>query len=76
MITGREIREEAKDPTFDLVAHLRASRFSHLGHILRMGQDSLLRRVVVSRGIMHRDGDLFMDAPDHASVERPSFLVN
>jgi hypothetical protein len=35
VITDREIRDEATDPTFDLCMYLR-SRLSHLGHILRM----------------------------------------
>ena len=69
VITGREIREEATDPTFDLRLHLRSLRLSHLGHILRMDHDEPLRRVVCSRGIEHRIGDLFMDAPEHESIE-------
>ena len=69
VITGREIREEAKDPTWDLCANLRSSRLEHLGHILRSGSDNLVRLSVTARGTNHRDGDLFMDAPDHASID-------
>ena len=67
-ITNRDIRDEAINPTFDLCTYLRARRLSHLGHILRMDPTEPVHRVVISRGIAHRTGDLFMDAPEHSSI--------
>ena len=67
-ITNRDIRDEAVNPTFDLCTYLRARRLSHLGHILRMDSIEPVHRVVISRGIAHRTGDLFMDAPEHSSI--------
>jgi len=67
-ITGREYREEAKDPTFDLCLYLRSQRLRFLGHVLRYDEDSMVRQVIVSRGTAHRKGDLFMDTPAHESI--------
>ena len=36
LITGRSIRDEAVNPTFDLCQHLRSTRLRLLGHILRI----------------------------------------
>ena len=69
VITDREIRDEAVDPSFDLCMYLRSQRLSHLGHILRMDPAEPVRAVVCSRGLAHRVGDLFMDAPEHSSIE-------
>ena len=68
-ITNREIREEAKDPTFDLCMHLRSQRLRFLGHVLRADEDSIVRRVILSRGNNHRNGDLFTDAPVHDTLD-------
>ena len=47
-ITGRTYREEAVNPTFNLVAAIRRHRKQWLGHILRLQEDSLLRTAVCS----------------------------
>ena len=41
----------------------------YIGHVLRMDPEHMTRRVIVARGTDHRDGDLFMDCPDHDSIE-------
>ena len=68
-ITDREYREEATDPTYDLCRDLRSRRLKYIGHVLRSDPEKMTRRVIVSRGINHRDGDLFMDCPDHESID-------
>ena len=68
-ITDREYREEATDPTYDLCSDLRSRRLMYIGHVLRMDPEHMTRRVIVARGTDHRDGDLFMDCPDHDSIE-------
>lgn len=68
IITGRGHREETVEPTFDLVSHLRSRRLRWLGHILRMPEDRLLRRVVTQQSAPYREGSLFMDAPPHSSM--------
>ena len=35
----------------------------------------MTRRVIVSRGINHRDGDLFMDCPDHESIDALTLMA-
>ena len=72
-ITGKEYREEATTPTFDLVTALRARRLRWLGHILRMPEERLIRQVALRQGTPATNkaipaGGLFMDAPEHSTV--------
>jgi len=63
-ITFRPYREEAVDPSFDLVSAIKLRRLRWLGHILRMPDDRLLRKVVcslASSGPPYPDGSIFMD---------------
>ena len=39
-ITGRSVREECHEPTFDLVKKLRVSRLRWVGHVLRKEETS------------------------------------
>jgi hypothetical protein len=56
---------------FDLVAKLKARRLRWLGHVLRMPETSLLRRVVLRHGTADQSEDtIFDDAPEHASLEK------
>jgi len=75
-ITNREIREEARDPTYNLCLFLRSQRLRFLGHVLRLDPDSMLRKVIVSRGCEHHPGDLFMDAPVHDSIEELATIAS
>ncbi len=46
-ITGRGIPEEAKAPTLNLVLRARDLRWNWLGHILRMDESRLVRKVLL-----------------------------
>ena len=46
--SGKTIREECVDPTFDIVSKVRARRLRWLGHILRAHEGYLVRRVVLA----------------------------
>jgi hypothetical protein len=74
-MTGRSFRDETVDPTFDIVSRLRSRRLRWAGHILRLEEISLLRRVVlaevqrdIARG-SRESGGLLMDALPFGSVE-------
>ena len=61
-ITEREISEECRDPTFDLVARIKLQRMKHAGDILRAEEQFLPRRILladVDRGVW--EGGLLMD---------------
>ena len=47
-ITEKEISEEYRDPTFDLVARIKLQRMNHAGHILRAGEEFLSRRILLA----------------------------
>jgi hypothetical protein len=75
VITGRSIRDETVDPSFDLVSRLRSRRLRWAGHILRLEEASLIRRVLLAtverdleRG-SSEEGGLLADAPAYDTVE-------
>ena len=73
-VTGRDFREETVEPSFDLIARLRARRLRWAGHILRLEEDSLLRRVLMAQAEQElaegrSEGALLMDAPVFSSLE-------
>lgn len=72
-ITGREIREEYKAPSFDIMGCVRARRLVWLGKLLREEDTFLARRVALAelqqcapRGLA---GGIFQDAPDFGTPE-------
>ena len=73
-MTGRDFREETVTPTFDLISRLRSRRLRWAGHILRMEEQSLLKRVLVEQVRKELEqgcreaGGLLMDAPVFKSV--------
>ena len=69
IITGRSVREETIEPSFNLLYHLRSRRLRWLGHILRMEDSRLLRAVVCSAQQPYPAGSIFMDAPPHSSMD-------
>jgi hypothetical protein len=73
MITGREIREEYKDPAFDLVGAVRARRLKWAGELLTREETFLPRRVALAEleryGGKGHPGGIFMDAPKGVSVD-------
>ena len=56
--------------SFNLVRHLRARRLRWLGHILRMKEGRLLRKVVCAKAQPYPEGSIFMDTPRHSSMDR------
>ena len=82
-VTGREVREEYLAPTVSVVGNLRVRRLRWLGHVLRLPEESLLRRVVLmehtrllQEGRLDRvEGGLWMDAPEHSCVEEVQELA-
>ena len=52
IITDRGYREEAVDPSFNLVANVRAKRLRWLGHVLREGESHLVRRVLLGYNVI------------------------
>ena len=74
-ITGREISQEHRHPTFDLTAKLRARRLKWAGQILRSEpEDSIVHQVLVAVAEHDLNEDkprrsLLMDAEQYASVE-------
>jgi hypothetical protein len=74
-ITGREISQEHRQPTFDLIAKLRARRLKWAGQILRLEpEDSLVHQVLIATA-MHdltagnNRRSLLMDAGEYNSHE-------
>ena len=75
-ITGRSIRDETVEPSFDLLSRLRSRRLRWAGHILRLEETSLTRRMLLAT--VERDleagkrhaGGLLTDAPAFESVEQ------
>ena len=74
-ITGREISQEHRHPTFDLIAKLRARRLKWAGQILRLEpEDSLVHQVLMAAA-MHdlaagnSRRSLLMDAGEYNTAE-------
>ena len=76
VMTGKSIHAETKDPTFDLIAHLRARRLRWLGHILRLDPQRPTRQIVMSFAKPYSEGSLLMDAPEHTSLEELSEIAS
>jgi hypothetical protein len=78
IITGRDYRAETVEPTFDLLGRLRSRRLRWAGHILRLEEASLLRRVLLAQveeelqggaARARAAGGLLKDAAPYSSVE-------
>jgi hypothetical protein len=70
------VRLQTRGARFVLVATLRARRRRGLGHPRRLGEESLLRRVL-ARGATPKVGSVLADEalPPHSSVEELTGLV-
>ena len=74
-ITGREISQEHRQPTVDLIAKLRARRLKWAGQILRLEpEDPLVHQVLVATAMYdlttgNNRRSLLMDAEEYATVE-------
>jgi hypothetical protein len=73
MITGREIREEYLDPSFDLLSRARARRLKWAGQLLCAKESFLPRRVALAElertGGQGQPGGIFQDAPKGVAIE-------
>ena len=74
LMTGRSYREEAVDPSVDLVALVRARRHRWLGHVLRSEESYLLKKLVVGYVKDKAEGgypagSILMDSPHHRTAE-------
>ena len=78
IITGRSIVDECREPTYDLVAHLRSRRLRWAGHILRQPDDYLLKMVIMAQCSTqpYSEGHLLMDAPLHTGTDQLQALVD
>jgi hypothetical protein len=74
-ITSREISQEHRSPTFDLIAKLRARRLKWAGQILRQEpEDSLVHQVLMATAIHdlaagNKRRSLLMDAAEYTTAE-------
>ena len=73
-MTGRSYREEAVEPSVNLVALVRARRLRWLGHVLRAEERYLLKKVVVGYVKDKAEGgypsrSILMDSPHHRTAE-------
>ena len=80
-ITGRSIREECVEPTWELIVEVRKRRLKWPGHILRSPDTQLLRQVVVAQSEAWCNsacppGSIFMDAPAHTSMAELISIAN
>ena len=62
--------QESRSPSFDLIKTLRAKRLRWVGHVLRLDNSYLSRRVLVevSKAKPYPRGSILEDAPPHDSV--------
>ncbi len=60
---GRTIADEAREPTPDVMMRARERRWNRLGHILRMEEHRVIRRVLMNCD-KPTPGSLFGDVPD------------
>ena len=76
-ITGRDIREETKDPTAecDLEKHVRSLRLKWVGHILRKDESFPARRMLMNDEKRYEEGSVLMDAPKHDTMEELAELA-
>jgi hypothetical protein len=74
-ISGRSVRDECVSPSFPSVAKVRQKRLKWLGHVLRSGEESLVRQAVIKlyrgcvEGSRQAEGTVVMDAPKCSTVE-------
>ncbi len=60
---GRGIAEEARTPTDNILMNMRNRRWSCLGHMLRMDEDRLVRKVLLNC-VQPTKASLYGDIPD------------
>ena len=75
-LTERTIAEEYRVPTVDLVLWLRLRRLKWVGHILRLPEERMVRKVMLAKHAEQlekhgcpKHGEVLMDVPPHSTVE-------
>ena len=73
-MTSRSYREEAVEPSVELVALMRDRRLRWLGHVLRAEESYLLKKVVVGYVKYKAEGgypagSIFMESPHKRTAE-------
>ena len=65
VLTGREIRSEYLEPSYDLIGAVRARRMQYVGHVLRLGEGRLLFKALEAEwdSLGGAGGGLLYDAP-------------
>ena len=80
MITGKEIREEYRQPSFDMLGCVNARRLKWAGQLLRAPEDFLPRRTALAELERYegsgQPGGIFQDAPKGVSVGELMELAN
>jgi hypothetical protein len=79
MITGKDTREEFRNPVFDLLRSIRGRRLKWAGEVLRREETYLPRRVALAELRRYeggKAGGIFQDAPKGVSVEELVELAN
>jgi hypothetical protein len=76
-ITNREIYDETKTPTLDLIKFLWAQRLKWVGHVLRRGQEFPARRMLMMEQKPYEEGSILQDKtiPKHGSMEELAELA-
>ena len=64
-ITGREIADDYRTPTYDLMHEIHKTRVRWLGHILRMDPSSHLHRTIKDLHQNNYPGSLISSTPAH-----------
>ena len=70
-ITGKSIPQEARPTTtsLDLIRRIRMRRHRWVGHILRLGPNSIVYQALKIQAKMQKEGNLLMDSPPHTNIE-------
>ena len=70
-ITGNSIPQETRPTTtsLDLIRRIRMRRHRWVGHILRLGPDSMVYQALKIQSQMNVVGNLLMDVPPHLNFE-------
>eukprot|EP01050_Picozoa_sp_SAG11_P019541 SAG11_NODE_3128_length_2665_cov_1.692518_3_plen_407_part_00 len=74
---GAAVRAQHRNPEVDLVGILTSRRLKWLGHVLRMPDTKLIRRVMMRHEAPYEEGSILADeaVPEHASLEELAELA-
>ena len=74
---GAAVRAQHRNPEVDLVGILRSRRLKWLGHVLRMPDTKLIRRVMMRHEASYEEGSILANeaVPEHASLEELAELA-